>query len=68
VVEMKVDHAPGVAADGAASTGLLDEDSLDLLESSSHRLAGAPLAAPAISALALAQQMELNESVTPTHA
>jgi len=64
---MKVDHAPGVAADRAAPTGLLDKDSLDLLEASGNRFAGASLAAPAISALALAQQMELDESVTPAH-
>ena len=67
MMEMKVDHAPVVAADRAAPTGLLDQDSLDLLEPPGHRFASAPLATPAISALALAQQMELDESVTPAH-
>ena len=67
-MEVQVDHATVVAADRATSTGLLDEDPLDLLEAAGHRFAGAPLAAPSISALALAQQMELNEPVTPAQA
>src|SRR3954470_13013402 len=67
-MEVQVDHAAVVAANRATPARLLNENPFDLLQASCDRLAGAPLAAPAISALALTQQMELNEPVAPTDA
>jgi hypothetical protein len=67
MMEVQVDHAAVVTADRAAPAGLLDQDPLDLLEASGHGLTGAPLAAPAVPALALAREMELDEAVMPAH-
>jgi hypothetical protein len=50
VVEVEVDDASVVSANGTAAAGLFDEHPLDSLKPTCNRLANAPLAAPAIAA------------------
>jgi hypothetical protein len=58
VVEVEVEDTAFVAADSAASAGLCNEDSLDLLMTSRDRFADATLAAPAVPWLARPVEME----------
>lgn len=58
VMEVERDDAAGVAADDAAPAGLINQDPLDLLMTSRHRLAGAALALPPVPPLAVGVAME----------
>ena len=64
MVEVQIDDAAVVAAHGAATAGLLDEDALDLLKPARDCLAGAPAAAPSVSTLALAAEVVGDQTVT----
>jgi hypothetical protein len=63
VMEVKVDHAPVVAADRAAAACLGDKDPLDFLQAARHGLSDAALAAPSDSSLALAVAMKHHTAV-----
>jgi hypothetical protein len=45
-MEVQIDKAVVIAADGATPSGLLDEHALDLLKSASDGFPRAPLASP----------------------
>jgi hypothetical protein len=67
VVETEIDDAAGISADGTASSGLLDQHSLQLLLSAGHRLAYASLTGPPVSpARTAAVLRELNYAVSFT--
>jgi hypothetical protein len=63
MMEVEVEDTAVVAADSAASAGLANEDSLDLLMTSRDRFADATLAAPALSPLARPIEMEHDVSM-----
>jgi hypothetical protein len=46
VMEVQIDDATVITADGAASSGFFDKYALDLLKPASHGLPDAPLAPP----------------------
>jgi hypothetical protein len=64
VVEVEVDHAAVVSADGAAATRLGDQDALDLLETPRDSLSDAALAAPTDSSLACPIAMKNDQAMT----
>jgi hypothetical protein len=65
MMEVEVDHAPVVSADGAAAARLRHEDALDLLQSASDGLAHAALASPPALPLPSAVAMKDDEAMTP---
>ena len=65
-MEVQVDHAAVVSADGAAAARLGHEDPLDLLEPARDSLSDAALAPPSDSSLARAVPMKHDEAVVAT--
>ena len=65
VMEMEIDDAAVIAADGATTSSFVDEESLDLLQSASHGLADTPLAPPAAPSVAVGERAN---SVSPCRA
>ena len=63
MVEVQVDHATVVAANGTAATGLLDEDALDLLQPACDGLARAAPAPPTEPPVSPAVQVEHDPTV-----
>jgi len=62
-MEMQIDHAPVISADGTATSGLLDEYVLDVLKPAGDGLADAPFASPPAVASASRVQGELADPV-----
>jgi hypothetical protein len=64
MVEVEVDHAPVIAADGAAAARLGHKNPLDLLEAARNGLADAALAPPTGSSLPGAIAMKDHQAMT----